>query len=245
MKSAFYAGYIGHKRYIPRNHSFKYPFFMWFLDLEEVDSMSDIGWWFSSRKFALSRFHRPDYLGPDSEPLQVSVKNRMAELTGHNVEGKVFGLLNLRTLGLYFSPVNFYFGYSAAGTCTHMLAEVSNIPWNERHHYAHYLGDTNPDLTGPKQFKVSPFNPVDQHYKWEITPPEETVAISIGVDDERGHVFDAGLDMKRYDLSAGSIRRRLLRRPVMTASIVASIYWQALKLFLKGVPYVPYQKEMT
>ena len=29
---------------------------------------------------------------------------------GREVTGKVYGLLNLRTLGLYFSPVNFYFG---------------------------------------------------------------------------------------------------------------------------------------
>lgn len=245
MNSAFYAGFIGHKRYIPRTHSFRYPFFMWFLDLEEIDSMSDVGWWFSPRKFALSRFHRPDYLGPESEPLHESVKKRMAELTGEKVGGKVFGLLNLRTLGLYFSPVNFYFGYDAAGTCTHMLAEVSNIPWNERHHYAHYLGEMPATPSEPKGFKVSPFNPVNQQYHWEISPPEESVAISISVHDKRGHVFDAGLEMKRYDLTARAIRKKLLRRPVMTASIVASIYWQALKLYLKGIPYVPYRKEMT
>jgi DUF1365 family protein len=29
----------------------------------------------------------------------------------------------------------------------------------------------------------------------------------------------------------------------MTAYIVAAIYWQALKIFVKGIPYQPYAKE--
>ena len=245
MNSALYAGFIGHRRYIPKHHKFRYPFFMWLLDLDEIEHLEDRGWWFSTKRFALSRFHRPDYLGPSNEPLHVSLKKRMEELTGRRVTGKVYGLLNLRTLGLYFSPVNFYFGYNEAMECTHMLAEVSNIPWNERHHYAHYLGDHQFSPSEPKAFKVSPFNPVNQQYRWEIHPPDETVAVTISVHDERGHIFAAKLDLQRYTLSSSSIRKRLLRRPVMTASIVAGIYWQALKLYLKGIPYVPYQKETT
>jgi DUF1365 family protein len=29
----------------------------------------------------------------------------------------------------------------------------------------------------------------------------------------------------------------------MTAFIVGGIYYQALKIYLKGIPYVPYKKE--
>ena len=59
----------------------------------------------------------------------------MSELNGAPLSGDVFLLGQLRMLGMYFSPVNFYFLRSAAGEYTHMLAEVSNTPWNERHHY--------------------------------------------------------------------------------------------------------------
>jgi DUF1365 family protein len=31
----------------------------------------------------------------------------------------------------------------------------------------------------------------------------------------------------------------------MTASIVSAIHWQALRLYAKGVPYVPYTKKET
>jgi DUF1365 family protein len=168
----------------------------------------------------------------------------MRRLTGEAVSGKVFGLLNLRTIGLYFSPVNFYFGFSSSGEPTHMLAEVSNTPWNERHHYAHLLSGRKTETANDKDFKVSPFNPSNgQQYRWRIQPPGASVAVSLGVHDQRGHVFEASLLLKRQPFSIDSARALLLRKPAMTVFIVAGIYWQAMRLFFKGVPYVPYAKE--
>ena len=172
------------------------------------------------------------------------VKEEMARHTGTQVTGKVFGLLNLRTLGLYFSPVNFYFGFNENNEPSHLLAEVSNIPWNERHHYAYKLNGSQTEMTDDKNFKVSPFNPSHgQTYRWQIDPPGETIGINLGVHDQRGHIFEAGLRLQRHPFTKNSARRLLLRKPVMTGFIVASIYWQALKLFIKGIPYQPYAKE--
>ncbi|MBW6508772.1 MAG: DUF1365 domain-containing protein [Desulfuromonadales bacterium] len=245
MSSALYVGRVTHQRFIPRQHSFSYPFFMWFLDLEQVDEVPDLGRWFSVKHVALSRFLRSDYLGPADEPLHLSVKQRLLELTGVPVTGTVCALLNLRTLGLYFSPVNFYFGYDLVGHCTHMLAEVSNTPWNQRHHYAHLLDPGLNQRENPKAFHVSPFNPVQQHYRWQIEPPQDNARIVIDVDDERGHLFRALINLKRQPLTLSSVRRQLFRKPVMTLSILAGIYWQALRLYLKKVPYVPYRKELS
>jgi len=68
--------------------------------------------------------------------------------------------------------------------------------------------------------------------------------MNLGVDDARGHVFEASLDLEREPLTLKSLRRQLLRRPIMTASIVTAIYWQAFLLYIKKVPYIPYEKEM-
>jgi DUF1365 family protein len=51
--------------------------------------------------------------------------------------------------------------------------------------------------------------------------------------------FDATLSLARRPWTAGEIRRQLLRRPVMTATVTAAIHWQALRLWWKGVPLVP------
>jgi len=245
MKPALYVGTITHQRFIPRRHRFRYPFFMWYLNLDEIERLPDLGRWFSARRFALSRFHRPDYLDQPKEPLHLRAKTRMQELTGQPVSGQVGALLNLRTLGLYFSPVNFYFGFDRQSRLTHFLAEVSNIPWNERHLYGHYLGDGPPAPTHAKAFHVSPFNPLDQYYRWQITPPGKSIRIGIAVHDARGRIFEAKLDLARRPLSLAFVKRQLLRKPAITGSIVAAIHWQALRLYRKGVPYVPYRKELT
>jgi len=244
MNSAIYSGHIMHERFLPKRHRFRYSFFMWYLDLDAVTELPRLGVWFSAKTWALSRFLRKDYLGDPDLPLAESIRKEMLRVTGEPVTGKVFGLMNLRTVGLYFSPVNFYFGFDAAGEPSHLLAEVSNIPWNERHYYGYSLSGEDTVVDGEKSFKVSPFNPhTNQTYQWRIRPPGETVAIDLGVHDQRGHVFEAGLRLQRRPFTTRSARGLLLRKPVMTAFIVAGIYWQALRLFIKGVPYVSYAKE--
>lgn len=243
LNSALYCGTIQHNRFIPQKHSFSYPFFLWFLNLHELDKLPNLGFWFSIRKWALNRFQRSDYFGDPVEPLSISIGKRMEELTGHPVNGTICGLMNMRTMGLYFSPVNFYYGFDAQGNFSHFLAEVSNIPWNERHQYAHYVGDGNLSPTHPKTFHVSPFNPIRQNYVWKIEPPGDSIAVTLEVHDQRGHIFEAILHLHRQPLTLQTVRKQLLKKPVMTAFIVAGIYYQALKLFLKRVPYIPYRKE--
>lgn len=245
MNSALYIGTISHDRFIPKVHSFQYPFYMWYLDLDELDELSQFGRWFSTQRWALSQFRRSDYLGDPSTTLLESVRTRMAELTGHKVKGKIFALLNLRTMGLYFSPVNFYYGFDESNQLSHLLAEVSNIPWNERHHYGHYLASTKGKSNHPKVFHVSPFNPTDQRYQWNIGKPGDFLHINLGVHDTRGHIFEARLALEKQELTTSNIRKQILKKPILTAFIVAGIYWQAMKIYLKGIPYIPYVKERT
>ncbi len=243
MKSAIYSGEIAHQRKLPKVHRFRYPFFMWFLNLDELEQLPNLGWWFSARHWAISRMRRSDYLGDPQLPLADAVRARMFELTGHPVNGQVCGLMNMRTLGLYFSPVNFYYGFDGDGRLTHFLAEVSNTPWNERHHYAYHVADGCYELKHAKAFQVSPFNPLQQQYRWRIGPPGTVVSVTIEVSDERGEIFEASLQLERRELDMVTIRRFLLRKPIMTAFIVGGIYYQAIKIYLKGIPYVPYTKE--
>lgn len=243
MNHALYVGRIVHQRLLPRKHGFSYPFFMYHVNLDHLDELPELRPWFSVDRFALARLRSLDYLGATAKPLADQARKTMTDLTGRPVTGEVTALLNLRTLGLYFSPVNFYFGHDTSGRCSHLLAEVSNIPWNERHHYAFVLADGAGSPRHPKKFKVSPFNPVEQQYRWHIVPPGETARIEIEVDDQRGRVFNARLELTRRPLDRATLRSQMIRRPAMTAAMVGAIYWQALRLYLKRVPYIPYRKE--
>ncbi len=243
MNSAIYVGRISHRRYIPQSHMFSYPFFMWYLDLDEVSQLPSMQPWFSPRRWAFARFYRPDYYGDPNRPLADCIKERMAELTGAGVTGRICGLLNLRTMGLYFSPVNFYYGFDKTGELSHFMAEVSNIPWNKRHQYAHLVSGGKLRPNHKKAFHVSPFNHMDQHYSWYIQPPGENLAVELKVNDRRGEIFEARLRLNRIPLNTGRIAGLIMKKPVMTGSIVAGIYWQAAKLYIKGVPYLGYARE--
>ncbi len=249
MIPSLYVGTVTHQRALPKKHRFRYPLFMWFFNLAELDTLPRLGHWFSpaakrqDHRPALYRFHRADYYGSTTQPLAEAIKERMAELTGEPISGEVYGLINVRALGLYFSPVNFYYGYDRQGDLSHFLAEVSNTPWNERHQYCHLVTNGNLAPKHQKTFYVSPFNPVDQRYRWQLTPPGPTVSVQIEVNDRRGHIFVAKLALKRMPLDLPTVRWQILKKPVMPAAVIVGIYWQALKLYLKGVPYIPYRQE--
>ena len=243
MNPAFYTGTIAHRRFLPKDHAFSYRFFMWFLDLDGLDDLPPMTPWFSASGPALVRFRREDYYGNPGISLAQAIRERMAELTGAPVTGKLFGLVHLRTLGLYFSPVNFYYGFDEAGELSHFLAEVSNIPWNERHQYAFHLVESGLQPKHRKAFHVSPFNHLDQRYSWQITIPGERLEVRLGVDDSRGQIFTAHLCLNRQPLDLRTVRRHLEKKPIMTGFVVAGIYWQALRLLARGVPYLGYARE--
>ena len=48
--------------------------------------------------------------------------------------------------------------------------------------------------------------------------------------------FDASMVFSAQEINASNLRRALLRFPLITVKIVAAIYWQALKLWLKKTP---------
>ena len=50
-------------------------------------------------------------------------------------------------------------------------------------------------------------------------------------------IFNAGLILQRQEATTANLRRVLLRFPAMTLKTIGGIYWQALRLWLKGTPF--------
>lgn len=237
LSSAILRGRVFHQRTRPTQHSFAYPTAQWWLALDELPEVAQQSWAFSCRGFAPIWFRRADYLRGTEGDLATAVRDKMSALAGRKLTGRVFFLGNLRTMGLYFSPINCYFLLPEGATeYSHMLAEVSNTPWNERHYY---LLDLTQPLSHDKAFHVSPFNPIDMRYEWQITPPyqqpDNRCTIHLAAVKGERH-FSATLRLRRVELNRKSIRGVLLRYPINTITTVAAIYWQALRLWLKKTP---------
>ena len=87
-----------------------------------------------------------------------------------------------------------------------------------------------------KLMHVSPFNPMDMNYRWCSNYPQEVLTLNLETEvDGETHV-DATMALKRREISSTALAGILLQHPWMTAKVGLSIYWQALKLWLKRNP---------
>lgn len=243
-RSCLYEGEVRHRRFRPAAHAFQYRLFLACLDLDEVDSLLGRRGLWSIRRPALARFCRADHLGDPARPLADCVRELVETRTGWRPSGPIRLLTHLRYFGYLINPVSFYYCYDASGERVEaVVAEVNNTPWNERHCYVLDLrGQSSPRFKArhPKTFHVSPFLSLQMGYRWSLTAPGERLAVRIVNEDSLGKPFEATLVLRRRPFTAWQRCRALLRYPFMTIQVVAAIYWQALRLWWKGVPYVPH-----
>jgi len=248
MMSCLYVGWVRHRRFEPVSHAFRYPLFMVYLDLDELAQVFDGRWLWSARHPTLAWFRRRDYLGDPREPLADSVRSLVQAQTGVRPAGPVRMLSHLRYLGIFFSPLTLYYCYDAGGTVVeHVVAEVSNTPWGERHCYVLSADAANrasrvQRYRHHKDFHVSPFLPMEAEYRWRIAQPGDRVSVNIDFLRDGKRRFAASLAMSRRELTTASMLRTLVTFPAVTLKVVAAIYWQALRLWLKGVQFIPHPK---
>jgi DUF1365 family protein len=239
--SCIYAGTIRHRRLEPRN-DFQHRLALAYVDLQELPSL--LGGRLLWRGPGALRFRRRDYLGDPATPLDVAVRDRVQELAGTRPAGPIRLLTQLRSFGLCFNPVSFYYCLDATGEQLHsVLAEVTNTPWGERHSYL--LGDRDPHSTMlrgrfTKELHVSPFMGMDHVYEARATLPGPT--LSVHIESRRGdtRAFDATLALERRELTRAQVRRITARYPLATARVLALIYGHAVALKLAGAHVHPH-----
>jgi hypothetical protein len=245
-ESAVYEGWVRHRRMAPVEHSFRYRFFLAYLDLAELPGVLDPFPLYSARRRAPARFRRRDYLGDPERPLDECVRDTVAAAGAPRPDGPVRLLTGLRYLGHSFNPVSFYYCFDPTGRRVEaVVAEVENIPWGERHAYVLKRGDREGTVLAEEMEKnhhVSPLMGMEQTYSFRAGTPGERLQIQIESrpTGSEAKTFDATLSLRRRELSRPLMLGLLARYPANSLQTVAKIYAQAARLKLKGARYYPH-----
>lgn len=248
MNSAIYTGWVRHRRRRPVGNTFRYRAFLVYLDLAELDTVFRGRWLWSASRPAPAWFRRADHLGDPAVPLDEAVRDLVHARTGERPDGPVRLLTNLRYWGYGMNPVSFFYCFAADGaTLRAIVAEVHNTPWNERHCYVLPVSASLRSAGGkglryafPKAFHVSPFMPMDVDYDWRFAAPGRRVFVHMENVARGDRFFDATLVMERREITGRSLAAVLAAHPFMTGKVIAAIYGQALKLWLKRCPHFPH-----
>jgi DUF1365 family protein len=155
-----------------------------------------------------------------------------------DADGEIWLHCYPRVWGFTFKPVSFWYCHRKDGSMRAIVVEVNNT-FGERHCYLLDQPHFGKELRADKVFHVSPFCPVEGGYRFRFMVNEDrtrTVA-RVDYDDAAGALIQTSVSGALELVTPQALRRAIWQYPAMTLAVVARIHWQALKLFIKKVPF--------
>ena len=242
--AALCVGHVMHQRMRPLKHGLRYRMFSLLVDLSDLPALHRRLRWWSLDRFNLFSLHQRDHGPAGDAPLAERIERLLCD-AGLAAGGNVQLLTMPRILGYAFNPLSVYFCHAPGGGLQALLYEVNNT-FGQRHHYLLAVPSDAArarliEQRCDKQMHVSPFMPMDLHYRFRVRPPASGTPLSIGVNvhDAEGLVLAARYDAHPRPLSDRALLAALLTHPLLTLKVIAGIHWEALRLWVKGARLHP------
>lgn len=239
--AAIYEGQVVHKRLRPRRHALSYRVFSLLLDVDEIQRTSSHLRLFSYNEPNLCSICDRDFGPGDGTPVSVHAR-RTFESAGYDThDGRILLLSYPRILGYAFNPLSVYYLVRPDSTLKAVHYEVSNT-FAQRKSYVLDAGKRSDGgvhaQTCRKELFVSPFAAQSGRYRFRVTEPGDAVTVGVAYDDGHGPLIKTHFRGFHRPFDDPGITTVLIRQPLMTFKVMAAIHYEALKLWLKGVPTV-------
>lgn len=241
LGSGLYSGRVRHRRLSPVEHSFEYKMFMAFLDIDRIPELMSVSSWAGYEKAALVSFRQSDHFGDASLPLRQRLEKEAASKGVILPGGPIYLLTHLRYAGYCFNPISLYYFYAKGGREPKVVMAEVHSTFGETHNY--WLPGLRADGV-TKELHVSPFNTMDNEYRFRLTAPSSSLVVHIDSFRQGQKFFDATLTLDWMPWTAKNLKRSILSYPFMTLKVILAIHWQALKLFFKRIPFVPHPSKL-
>lgn len=239
MNSCLYECKVTHHRKWPKEHRFQYNIFMFYLNLEELDQLSEKMKLFSRNRFNLFNFRDSDHLEISKKTTKENIIEYLSQNDIKVTSPKIWLMTHLRTFGYVFNPVSFYFVFDEYDNPVCSVAEVGNT-FGEIKPFllkSETLSNRTFHLHTTKYFYVSPFTDLDDNFDFNLSIPDEKVNIQIDTYKKEKQFFIAVMNGKKKQLTDMRLLWYTIKFPFITLNIIGSIHYQALKLWLKKLSF--------
>ena len=82
-----------------------------------------------------------------------------------------------------------------------------------------------------------------QAYHWVFNVPDGKLRVYMQNFENGKAIFDASMALEMREASASSLNWKILLYPLETIKVIWGIYWQAMRLKLKGVPFYTHPEQ--
>ncbi len=239
MKPKILFGTVMHGRLFPKRNSFSYGIYYLSFALSEIGALP-----IACNRFSPLSFYDRDHGNCDGGNLISWARGILNEYGIKEADGEINIVCMPRVLGYTFNPVSFWMCHDASGILRAVLCEVHNT-FGERHTYLcahddHRAIGSSDVLVADKIFHVSPMLKREGHYTFRFDVREEKFGVWIDFYDENGKKqLITSLIGNLEPMSAHTLRKAFWFYPLVTFKAIGLIHWQALKLLIKGIKYIP------